>query len=89
MLLRHAADRDGQAGKYIKHQFASSLVPNDHGLDPVRLDPPCDEVAEIAQSEDAARQNSLGTAHRHAAFLSSGIDGQHRHRNVTITGPMV
>ncbi len=44
---------------------------------------------QIVEADHTVDDDARGTADGDPALLSSGIDGQHRHRNDTWTGPTV
>ncbi len=64
-------------------------VSQEDEVDPVGRDPLPGHPGEIVNTYHAVYDNTRTTADGHPAFLSARIDGQHRHRNATWTGPTV
>lgn len=64
-------------------------VSQENEVDPVGGDPLPGHPGEIVNTDHAVHDDTRTTADGNPTLLSARIDGQHRHRNATWTGPTV
>src|SRR5579884_2004460 len=88
-LLLDGLDRNAEAGQPSQDRGAGRPVTHEHAVDVVGLRPRVHDVRELAERRDPAGDDASGPVDRDPAPVPARVDGEHRHRNVTSTGPIV
>lgn len=80
---------NGEIGEARTNVARACPVSEEDQIDFVGRGPFPGYPGEIVKADHAVDDNARGTADGDPALLPPGIDGQHRHRNDTWTGPTV